>query len=507
MIKRIIRAFTLTLLSLMVLIPAQAMAEGRYALVIGNGAYKKLPLKQAVNNALAVKNSLEQQGFTVLYRENLQAKDIPETLLAFSRQIKRGSQALFYYSGHALQLNGVNYLSAVDAWVKAAEDVAAVSLNLNEVLDAMNAAKPKMSLLFIDASRKTYLPRRVHRGVQGLAKVTAPANTLISFANSPVHVALNPRLHQRLYTDEILKAINNDSVPLKQSMQLMGEQVIATSKHKMKPWLSVNLEAGTTFAGKIISTGIVANTIPPQPAKHSAGDTVNEPVLGMHMTYIAPGSFMMGSDEEEEIRYRDEELHQVQIKKGFWAGTHEVTFDQYDAFCKATDNLIPADEGWGRGARPVMNITWLEATSFANWMSGKTGRHYRLPTEAEWEYMARAGTTTAFSFGDHQSDFVQYAWNGESANKQTHPVGEKKPNPWGLFDVHGNVWEWTSSKYAEDYDGTELLDSSLNASQEKRSVRGGSWYFFPKSMRSADRRLYHPLFRRTYIGFRLVRDE
>ncbi|MDX8389889.1 MAG: formylglycine-generating enzyme family protein, partial [Mariprofundaceae bacterium] len=193
-------------------------------------------------------------------------------------------------------------------------------------------------------------------------------------------------------------------------------------------------------------------------------------------------------------------------KKGFWMGKYEITFAQYDAFCKATRQNRPKDSGWGRGNRPVTSITWFNATAFANWLSGQTGEHYRLPTEAEWEYAVRAGTMTAFSFGDNSDDAKNYAWNGKSANRQTHPVGSKKPNPWGLYDMHGNAWEWTSTIYKEDYDGSELNNDTLSTSYAQRVARGGSWYFYPKGMRSADRRLYNPKHRLAYIGFRLVRE-
>jgi len=235
------------------------------------------------------------------------------------------------------------------------------------------------------------------------------------------------------------------------------------------------------------------------------GDEMTEPVLGMQFVYIKPGRFVMGSPGSESNRYPDEKQHEVQIKSGFWMGKYEVTFEQYDFFAKHSHHARPLDEGWGRGKRPVMNVKWYEAAEFAKWLSRKSGHHYRLSTEAEWEYAARAGTTTAYSWGDNPADFPTYAWNSSNANKRTHPVGLKKSNPWGLYDMHGNVWEWTASTYAEEYDGSELKGSDFK-SRALRSVRGGAWYFYPKGMRSADRRIYSPWLHWSYIGFRLVRD-
>lgn len=278
------------------------------------------------------------------------------------------------------------------------------------------------------------------------------------------------------------------------------------------------------------------------------GDTLIEPLLNMSFTYIEPGTFTMGSPETEVDRYSDEQQHKVEIKKGFWMGQYEVSFDQYDAYIKATRRAKARDlSNWGRGSRPVIYVKWFYANEFAKWLSKKTGHQYRLPTEAEWEYAARAGTTTAFSFGGHiggmnnhsffkklldagiadsaeqEALMDQYAWYGKNAQQQTHPTGEKKPNPWGLYDMHGNVWEWTCSVYNENYDGSEQIcveddatttkvrhkraDKVGASSNKKRSVRGGAWSFYAKGMRSADRRFFSPVMRLPYIGFRLVRED
>ncbi|MDX8404022.1 MAG: formylglycine-generating enzyme family protein [Mariprofundaceae bacterium] len=296
------------------------------------------------------------------------------------------------------------------------------------------------------------------------------------------------------------------------------------------------------FATLFVSTGAIAADSPKQ------GDTLNEPLMNMSFVYIEPGKFIMGSPEHEVDRYNDEQQHEIEIKKGFWMGQYEVTFNQYDAFIKATRRAKARDlSNWGRGSRPVIYVKWFYANEFAKWLSKNTGHTYRLPTEAEWEYAARAGTTTAFSFGDHiggmnnhsffkklldsgkantdaqKALMDEYAWYGENAGQQTHPVGKKKPNPWGLYDMHGNVWEWTCSVYHESYNGSEqvcveddatttkvrrkVADKVGARSNKKRSVRGGAWSFYGKGMRSADRRFFSPVMRLPYVGFRLVRED
>ncbi|MFC1626451.1 formylglycine-generating enzyme family protein [Pseudomonadota bacterium] len=262
------------------------------------------------------------------------------------------------------------------------------------------------------------------------------------------------------------------------------------------------------------------------------GDTVVEPLVNMSLVYIEPGKFIMGSPEDEIDHYSDEKQHEVEIKKGFWMGQYEVTFEQYDAFTKSTHRAKANDlNNWGRGDHPVIYVKWFYAHEFTKWLSKTTGHKYRLPTEAEWEYAARAGTSSAFSFGEHiagmdnhsffkrlldsekegadaqRALIDQYAWYGENANQQTHPVGQKKPNPWGLYDMHGNVWEWTCSVYSETFDGSEQRCIDKPKSNAKRSVRGGAWSFYAKGMRSADRRFFEPVYRLPYIGFRVVREQ
>jgi len=172
-------------------------------------------------------------------------------------------------------------------------------------------------------------------------------------------------------------------------------------------------------------------------------DSLKDGSLAPKMVWIKAGSFQMGSNDGRD---NEKPVHEVYVDK-FAMGQTEVTFAEYDKFAIATSREKPKDRGWGRDKRPVINVSWHDAVAYAKWLSEQTGHTYRLPTEAEWEYAARAGTTTPYSFGDDDS-LDDYAWYGENWNTgSTHPVGEKKPNPWGLYDVHGNVWEWCFDIY------------------------------------------------------------
>ncbi len=233
-------------------------------------------------------------------------------------------------------------------------------------------------------------------------------------------------------------------------------------------------------------------------------DTLSDGTRGPEMVVIPAGNFTMGSPKNEKGRY-NERQHQVHIKQAFAMGKYEVAFEEYDRFVEATGRATPSDEDWGRGQRPVINVDWHAAVAYAEWLSQETGQSYRLPTEAEWEYAARAGTQTAYWWGNQigrnkaNCDGCGSRWDG----KQTAPVGRFQANPFGLYDVHGNVWEWTCSEWGEVYEGQEKRCHHTSA---LRAIRGGSWNFGPRRVRSALRDRLERSSRLDFLGFRLARS-
>jgi len=235
------------------------------------------------------------------------------------------------------------------------------------------------------------------------------------------------------------------------------------------------------------------------------------------MIALPGGEFLMGSPTNEPER-RDNEgpQHRVRIAP-FAIGKCAVTFAEYDAFCTATGLKPPGDQGWGRGKRPVISVSWEDAVAYAAWLSKETREHYRLPTEAEWEYAARAGTTTPFWTGRCiTTDQANYNGNsvyaGCGANigvyrKQTVPVGSLPANPWGLHEVHGNVWEWVQDQYHTSYQGAPTDGSAWEAGgSSARVVRGGSWYDNSGDARAAYRYFnFAPDSRINSLGLRLAR--
>ncbi|MEJ5341893.1 MAG: formylglycine-generating enzyme family protein [Thermogutta sp.] len=269
------------------------------------------------------------------------------------------------------------------------------------------------------------------------------------------------------------------------------------------------------------------------------------------MVPIPGGKFLMGSPENEPGRKPDEgPQHEVEIEP-FWMAKYETLWDAYetwsfeldkrrreqtkepatkwdeiaDAIARPTPPYTDMSFGMGKKDRPAVCMTLYAAQHFCKWLCAKTGRYYRLPTEAEWEYACRAGTTTAYSFGNDPADLDDYAWYFDNSDDKYHKVGEKKPNPWGLYDMHGNVAEWVLDQYVPDayqkFAGKTVKNPIVPVTKEfPVVVRGGSWMDDPEMLRSAARRASHPdwkmqdpqipqsiwyLTDAPFVGFRVVR--
>ena len=245
---------------------------------------------------------------------------------------------------------------------------------------------------------------------------------------------------------------------------------------------------------------------PPAPAANlpAAGETLQDCPNCPEMIVVAGGSYLMGSPDNEPNRYATEgPQHEVTIQP-IAVGIYEITFAQWDA-CLAgggCNGFSPTDRGWGRGRRPVVGVSWNDAQAYLQWLSSETGETYRLPTEAEWEYVARAGTTSAYAFGARIS-----TGQAKFGSNRTDPVGSYEANAFGVYDVHGNAWEWTADCFASGYadapnDGTAFQGSGCS----QRVYRGGGYRDRPSVLRSANRRRSAVGLRDSSIGFRVVRE-
>lgn len=227
--------------------------------------------------------------------------------------------------------------------------------------------------------------------------------------------------------------------------------------------------------------------------------------LGMKFAWIPPGTFWMGSPKDEKERQANETQHKVTLSRGFFIGVHLVTQDQWQAVMGSHPSGFK-----GEKTLPVETVSWNECQQFIKKLRDKDGKAYRLPTEAEWEYACRAGTTTPFHFGETIStDQVNYDGNATYGNgnkgvyrKKTTPVGRFPANAFGIFDMHGNLWEWCQDWYG-DYPQKDVIDPKGPDAGQYRVLRGGSWSYHPRHCRSAARFKYEPSDRDRYCGFRL----
>jgi formylglycine-generating enzyme required for sulfatase activity len=246
----------------------------------------------------------------------------------------------------------------------------------------------------------------------------------------------------------------------------------------------------------------------------------------MRFKLIPAGRFVMGSSRDEIDRALgmsagDEVLklmlqsegpeHDVEITKPFYMGTTEVTVGQFRKFVAANRKYGVGDDRWREPGfpqsdeHPVVWVSWQNAIDFCNWLTDKEGKKYRLPTEAEWEYSCRAGKPNArFGYGNDDAELESYAWFDYHSGNGTHRVGDKQPNAWGLYDMHGNVFEWCQDWHGLDHYKSSVAKDPIGSSGTTRVTRGGGWSYPLVYCRTAFRSWLDPAERRECVGFRVV---
>jgi formylglycine-generating enzyme required for sulfatase activity len=219
----------------------------------------------------------------------------------------------------------------------------------------------------------------------------------------------------------------------------------------------------------------------------------------LSLVLIPPGKFWMGSPPDEEGRFEDEHRHPVEITKGFWLAVTPVTQEQYRAVIGNNPSHFEGEN------LPVENVSRTDCQDCCTGLNQLTGWMFRLPTEAEWEYACRAGTTTAYNLGPDEGDLARAGWYVDNSDGQTHPVGQMQPNAWGFFDMHGNVWEWCQDWYKDDYyPQSPQVDPTGPSGGSYWVSRSGSWLHFGQECRSAVRTWHGPADRRDDLSFRVA---
>jgi formylglycine-generating enzyme required for sulfatase activity len=500
--------------------PKTSGAERRVALVIGNSAYARNPLANPVNDAAAMTKALSGVGFDVITRTDVAQREMNRAISQFGAKLSEAGKdavGLLYYAGHGVQIGGENYLIPIDAEIEREADVATNGVNLNTVLRQMGDAGNRLNIVILDACRDNpFVTRSWRTQSTGLAEIRAASGSFIAFATAPGSVASDGSGKNGLYTEALLGALKRPGIPIESTFKEVLRTVRDRSGGKQLPWTSSLLDGDFYF----VPPGSTATNPPENPTKPGdtgtkppvspppvvtsgpppkAGATIKLGVPGFSMTYIPAGTFKMGTQNASDER----PVHDVEIRSPFWMGTYEVTQAQWES---VMGNNPSRNKGCADcGSRPVEFVSWDDCQLFLRRLNErKDGYRYDLPTEAEWEYAARAGVTK--NLVSLTPGFLEpFAWHQDNAGGAAHPVGLKSPNTFGLYDMHGNVAEWCRDWYHDDYTDAPNDGSAWESPPgRQRVLRGGSWLHIETSCRFTFRIRGNPDGRYEGCGLRLV---
>ena len=507
----------------------------RVALVIGNGTYlHSMPLKTPANDASEMTEMLQKLGFEVSRTLNADLSEMTKSINDWTQKLGNNDIALFYFAGHGAEIDGENFLFPIDANPKNKADVAFEAYPVSRVLGKLATTKVLTNIILLDACRNNPFIQRwsqIIGDVGGLANMSAPKGTFIGFAARPGEIASDGNRVKSLYTEAILKTIQLPNLTIDQIFNQVNKYVRSVSEGNQMPFKSSSLEDDFYFSK-------TSNGKDSKPMPIISEEGLTKPTTRKFMDlpfaeaiYVAGGTFEMGNnDGADDVK----PVHKVTVSD-FYMGKYEITVAQFRAFIESTNfkteaenvnestiyfkdtisgyvaiktainwrhdpvgNLRPSSED----NHPVLHVSWNDATNFCEWLSKKENRKYRLPTEAEWEYVAGNGAThSKFSWGNSDPnkhnggnicdvtlkkkfpEFFKSVKMKEYADGYalTAPVGSYAANVLGLYDMSGNVWEWCIDFYGYDYYSqsstgnpvylypTKSIDASRHVS------RGGSW--------------------------------
>ncbi|MGL1862274.1 MAG: SUMF1/EgtB/PvdO family nonheme iron enzyme [Pseudodesulfovibrio sp.] len=490
---------------------SSAFAGKRVALVIGNAAYMNSPLLNPVNDATDIAVKLRKLGFKVTLLRNADQRSMEKHIHDFRNSLSGADIRLFYYAGHGMQVNGINYLVPVGIHVSSEDEMKYEAVDAGRVLDSMAAGGRGANIVILDACRNNPFKRSFRSSSRGLARMDAPNGSMIVYATSPGDVAADGNGRNGIFTSHLLKNLDRPGLTLAQVFNQTGLGVANQTSDDQRPWLSSSLYRDIYLAGQGGQQMQVA--IPPVPdakpgpltapnlapvpvasSNHSQGETWADPTTGMEFVWVLGGCFQMGSN----YRADDEKpVHEVCLDS-FWMGKYEVTQSEWIRVMGNNSSYSKSDRN------PVEQVSWDDAQVFIKELNTKGNDTFRLPTEAEWEYAARSGGQREKLVSD--SDVDRVAWHSGNSGSRTHPVGTKAANDLGLYDMYGNVWEWCQDIYSPSaYSSHSRRNPIYRGEGDGRVVHGGGYGTYPKNVRSTNRYRYKPSDTFNHLGFRLLR--
>jgi formylglycine-generating enzyme required for sulfatase activity len=494
-----------------------AGAPPRLALVIANAAYKEgnTSLAAPSKSAQALATELRLNAFDVDFLENLDKSSFQQRLETFTAKIKPEATVLFFFSGLGIQSGTSTYLIPVDAQIWSEADLKRVGISLQSILSQIDDRGAKTKFVILDASRRNPFERRFRSFSSGLGKIDSPAGSLIISAAAPGQVIADGEGENSLFIGELLKEMRSRDLSAEEIFKKTKLGVSRASNGDQVPWMASTLVEEVRFGPQALKPKIVQSAAPaasaPQaqvgikPEDIEAGALFRDCTECPELVVVPAGAFEMGSSEFPI----EKPVHRVTIGKPFAIGRYEVTFSQWDA-CVAEHGCSyrPDDQGRGRTNLPVSDVSWSDAQAYAAWLSQTTGYKYRLPSEAEWEYAARGGTTGPLWWGDASTQGQANCRDcGPGLGEQTMPVGSFPANGFGLADTAGNIAEWVVDCWTDSYkDAPRDGSAQVSDACKHRVLRGGSFDSSLRYMRSSSRFLYDAGVRYYTNGFRVLRE-
>ena len=488
--------------------PVAKTLPKRLALVIGNGTYRSLPaIPSAPEETRLIKTALEGAGFAVTVIENVKNDVLFKQGSAFVSRIKPGDIVFFYYTGHTAQVpDDDNYLLPIDFSPASADQMQDRAFRLTRLIQDLDDRKAGLKIVVLEA------PRRIDTPIQGapglglfMPDTSGSSATLIAMAaHAGQYVRPQPPGQAGLFTKAVASRIAKSGLTLSQLFEQAKQEVGRTTSQQQFPdWSSSVLADDFYFHDPIVvkTEATTTTTVIIQQSPTSSRDR-------QEYVFIPPGKFKMGCvPEDPKCEANEKPQHDVTISKGVWMGRTEVDVRSYQRFLEESKKgKMPKatiyNPGWKNTTLPMMMVTWEESGAFCAWAGG------RLPTEAEWEYAARGGKSNEiYPLNDENSREKAnfYGKKGNDKFEQLAPVRSFDQNPFNLFDMAGNVWEWVSDWYAPSYSGSEI-DPKGPLSGKEHIVRGGSFESdWKQHLRLSFRRpqggaAFH-------VGFRCVLDD
>ena len=582
------------------LIGAALWSQNKHALVIGNANYPRIEdiLPNVINDTVAISRELQGLGYQVKMRQDLNHLDMVDEIEDFVAKLQGSieSEGFFWYGGHAVEIDGENFLMPLNVSRDSERHVKATSYSVTTLAEMLERVRNKVNVVVLDACREPPSiggDERTRGGTTRTIKTVSlrRADLIIIYSTASGTPAFDGDGRENSpFTEAFLKHMRSTD-PLPQMISHVTSDTLALTMQRQRPyyngtmssinaWYSLNpassrpvqplpvstavgsIRLTSEIAGEILIDGkavgtrireggaVTLNNLEtgstevavrqdngtivkaPNTVRVQQGQTVAaliERPVPSNMVRIPGGTFTMGSPANEPGRSDREGPQRRVTLSSFYMGKYEVTQKEYREVIGTNPSNFKGDN------LPVENVTWFDAVDYCNALSRKEGltaayvvsgsgdsrtvtpnwgaNGYRLPTEAEWEYACRAGTTTPFSTGNNvTTNQANYNGNNPYNNnakgtyrERTTPVGSFAANPWGLYDMHGNVLEWCWDWY-ENYTDSQQTDPKGPSTGSNRVMRGGSWYSSAQNVRSARRSDNTPLDRLTILGFRLVRS-